>query len=197
MSPAGTRRGFFADQGWAPSAGSTVKLPSPKTVWNVSGNRTLTPDAPVTISWDNGEGLVFKRTFSVDKDYMFEIKQEVQNNTGGAVVLYPYSRVQRQELPQIEGFFILHEGLVGVLNEELQEIGYDDLKEAPDPTVVSSKGGWLGITDKYWAVVVIPNQDVEVKRHVLLYAIQRARPVPVGLYAQDRPDGRCRPDRPI
>ena len=161
LSPSGTEGGFFADHGWAPSPGNTAKLPSPKTVWSVSGGRVLTPSSPVTLTWDNGEGLTFKRTFSVDQDYMFNVTQEVMNSTGNPVVLYPYARVQRQQIPQIEGFIILHEGLVGVLNQELQELDYDDVKETPEPTVVQSKGGWLGITDKYWAVVVAPG----FKRH--------------------------------
>ncbi|MDH3740819.1 MAG: membrane protein insertase YidC [Hyphomicrobiales bacterium] len=162
LSPSGTETGFFADHGWAPSQGNTAKLPTPKTVWSVAGNRTLTPDAPVTLTWDNGGGLVFKRTFSVDKDYMFGVSQEVVNNTGAPVVLYPYARVQRQQIPKIEGFIILHEGLVGVLGEDLKELDYDDVKDDPKPTVADSKGGWLGITDKYWAVVVIPSQDTEI-----------------------------------
>ena len=193
LSPSGTQRGFFADHGWAPSAGSTIKLPNPKTVWSVSGNQTLTSDAPVTITWDNGEGLIFKRTFSVDENYMFDIKQEVQNNTDKAVVLYPYARVQRQELPQIEGFIILHEGLVGVLNEELTELGYDDVKETPAATVIPSKGGWLGITDKYWGRCRHSEAGSGGQRQVLLYPRQWTGPVPVRLYPEERPDSDARP----
>ena len=74
---------------------------------------------------------MFKRTISVDDNYLFTVRQEVQNNSSEPVVLYPYARVQRQEIPEIEGFIILHEGLVGVLNEELQELDYDDVKETP------------------------------------------------------------------
>jgi YidC/Oxa1 family membrane protein insertase len=162
LAPARTPPGFFADHGWAPSQGSTAKLPTTKTVWTVSGNKVLSNGSPVTLTWDNGEGLVFKRTISIDENYMFDIRQEVQNNTDAPVVLYPYARVQRQEIPKIEGFIILHEGLVGVLNEELREFDYDDVKETPETTTFTSKGGWLGITDKYWAAVVIPQQDQDV-----------------------------------
>ncbi len=162
LSPSGTASGFFADHGWAPSAGNSIKLPTPKTVWTAGGNKTLAPNAPVTLTWDNGEGLTFRRTFSLDDQFMFLVRQEVVNSGASPVVLYPYARVQRQELPTIEGFFILHEGLIGVLGDELQEIDYDDLKESKDATRFDSKGGWLGITDKYWAVTVIPPQDAEI-----------------------------------
>ncbi len=167
LTPVDAKDAFFADHGWAPTTGSNVKLPTSKTVWTPSGGRVLTPEAPVTLTWDNGEGLVFKRTISVDANYMFAIRQAVTNSSASSVVLYPYARIQRRDLPKLQGIYVLHEGLIGVLNEELHEIDYDDVKEDPKPISKESTGGWIGITDKYWAVVVIPAQDTAITGHFL------------------------------
>ncbi len=162
LSPSGTSGAFFADQGWAPAAGSTLKLPGAKTVWSAPKDTVLTPETPVTLTWSNGQGLTFQRTFSVDKDYMFSVRQEVRNETSQPVALYPYSRVQRQETPETQGIYVLHEGLIGVLNDELQEVDYSDVKGETVPVKVESTGGWLGITDKYWAVALIPDQKAKI-----------------------------------
>ena len=162
LSPSGTAKAFFVDQGWAPAVGSKTVLPTVKTVWSAPKDATLTPETPVTLAWNNGQGLTFSRTFSVDKDYMFSVRQEVLNKTSQAEVLYPYARVQRQGTPETLGIYVLHEGLIGVLGEELQEIDYDDVKGEPQPTKVKSDGGWLGITDKYWAVALIPDQKSSI-----------------------------------
>ncbi len=162
LSPSGTQGAFFADQGWAPAVGSSAKVPSLKTMWSAPKDAVLSPASPVTLSWNNGEGLIFLRTFSVDESYMFTVRQEVKNETGAAVALYPYGRVQRQGTPATEGIYVLHEGLIGVLQEELQEVDYSDVQGETQPIKLDSKGGWLGITDKYWAVVLIPNQADEI-----------------------------------
>lgn len=170
LSPANTPGAFFADQGWVPVANSNVRLPQPQTVWSAPAGAVLAPERPVTLTWDNGQGITFRRTFSVDRDYLFTIRQEVVNASGVPVSMYPYARVQRQGLPKIEGFFILHEGLIGVLSGELNEIDYSDVQEQREPIEKESVGGWLGITDKYWAVTAVPDQGAAVKaafRHSL------------------------------
>ena len=161
LSPSGTTGAFFADQGWAPAVGSNVKLPGAKTVWSAPKDAVLTPASPVTLTWDNGEGLIFERTFSVDEHYLFTVRQSVRNSGSEPVTLYPYSRVQRQGTPVTEGIYVLHEGLIGVLDEELQEVDYSDVK-GEAAVKMESTGGWVGITDKYWAVTLIPDQQTTV-----------------------------------
>ena len=161
LSPSGSpgpNRAFYAQHGWT-AAGGGVNAPGPETVWSVESSGPLSPDNPVTLAYDNGEGLVFRRTIEVDDDYMFSVTQGVENNTGEAVQLFPYGLISRHGIPDTQGFFILHEGPIGVLGEEgLEEFDYDSLLENGSPSTYSGTGGWLGITDKYWAAVLVPPQ---------------------------------------
>ncbi|MDI4666083.1 membrane protein insertase YidC [Xanthobacter autotrophicus] len=160
LSPSGAPHPFYAEFGWTSAAGTGVKVPGPDTLWTASG--TLTDQSPLTLSWDNGAGLVFRRTYRIDDHYMFAVKDEVENKTGAAVTLYPYALVSRHGVPKVEGFYILHEGLIGVLGDSgLQEITYAKM-DKEKPLTFAATGGWLGITDKYWAATVIPDQSVKV-----------------------------------
>src|SRR5690606_1995675 len=117
LSPAGSPQPYYLEQGWLAAAGSTVALPDGQTEWTLESGDTLTAQTPVTLAWDNGQGLVFRRTISVDEDYMFSVVQTVDNAGDADVSLFPYSRVARLYTPQTQNFFILHEGGVGVLGE--------------------------------------------------------------------------------
>ncbi|SUA99663.1 Oxa1Ec [Pannonibacter phragmitetus] len=157
FSPKGTQGAFYADNGWVSEPGAQVKLPGADTVWTVAGESNLTPGTPVTLTWDNGEGAVFSRTFSIDENYMFKVTQSVTNNTGADLTLYPYSLIVRNGTPHTEGFYILHEGLIGVTGDEgLQEIKYKTLAEDGKTMPAKANRGWLGFTDKYWAATVAP-----------------------------------------
>ncbi len=159
LNPSGTPGGFFAEQGFVPAAGQNVKLPDPRTEWQAPADSVLSPGKPVTLTWDNGEGLTFTRTISVDYDYVFTVKQEVANKSANPVSLLPYSRIQRQGTPQVAGIYVLFEGLIGVLDGTLEEIHYKDLqKEESGKITKDGTGGWLGFTDKYWAAALIPDQ---------------------------------------
>ena len=172
LNPLGAKNAYFAETGWAPVPGGKVKVPTPETVWEVEKGETLTPATPVTLKWDNGEGLIFRRLITVDENYMFTITQTVENKTGEPVTLFPYARVQRHGIPKLRGFYILHEGLIGVLGDELREITYKDIKEEENGQITAkSKGGWLGITDKYWAVTILPaNQDEPIQGRFLAFS---------------------------
>ena len=165
LSPAEGANAYFAEYGWVAAAGSTVKLPDRETLWQAEGNTTLTPQTPVTLVWDNGSGLTFRRTISIDDIYMFKVTQSVENKTAGDVTLFPYARIRREGTPLVQGFFILHEGLIGVLGENgLNEITYATaIKPDGGTTVDKAVGGWLGITDKYWAATLIPDQKAEFR----------------------------------
>ncbi len=161
LSPSGAPHPFYAEFGWASAAGTTAKVPGPDTLWASNGGK-LTPTTPLVLTWDNSEGLTFRRTFTVDDHYMFAVKDEVENKAGSAVTLYPYALVSRHGLPQVAGYYILHEGLIGVLGDNgLQEVTYAKM-DKEKPLTFSATGGWLGITDKYWAATVIPDQSVKV-----------------------------------
>ncbi|MEP9377560.1 membrane protein insertase YidC [Aquabacter sp. CN5-332] len=161
LAPAGSPHPFYAEFGWTSAPGVNVKLPGADTVWTATAS-ALTPNAPLVLTYDNGEGLLFKRTYTIDDHYMFAMKDEVENKGGAAVTLFPYALVSRHGMPQTQGYYILHEGLIGVLGDNgLQEVTYAKMDDA-QPHLFKATGGWLGITDKYWAATVIPDQSVQV-----------------------------------
>ncbi len=157
FSPKGSPKPYYADYGWVADSNSSITLPGPDTVWSVKGSGQLTPATPVTLTYDNGEGLVFERTYTIDENYMFTVEQSVVNNSGTPVTLYPYGLIARNGAPETTGFYILHEGLLGVFGEEgLMEVDYSDVQEDGPVRPAQVDQGWLGITDKYWAATLIP-----------------------------------------
>ena len=160
FSPAEAPHPYFAEYGWTAASGTTIPLPGRDTLWTAERAGPLRPGEPVTLSWDNGQGLKFRRTIEVDENYLFKITEEVENTTGAELTLYPYARIYRYGTPVVQGLFILHEGLIGVLGSAgLQELTYSGVQEdGGSRTFDNTTGGWLGFTDKYWAAVLIPNQ---------------------------------------
>ncbi|MCH9806998.1 MAG: membrane protein insertase YidC [Alphaproteobacteria bacterium] len=160
--PTHSRTPYFAEHGWLAPQGSTVKVPDGSSVWSAKEGAELTVQSPLVLTWDNGAGLTFKRTISVDAEFMFTIVDDVTNSSGNDIVLHPYARIYRFGTPKIENFFIQHEGLIGWLGDEdrLQEFGYSEIQEETSPKRFSGiNGGWVGFTDKYWGTALIPNQD--------------------------------------
>jgi len=163
FSPSGTKEPFYAEFGFVPSAGSTVKMPTKDTVWTQEGTGALTPAKPVTLSWNNGQGLTFKRTISIDDKYLFTIKDDVSNVGDAPVTLYPFGLISRHGVPPVSGYYILHEGLIGVLGDKgLQEYGYKAIDEAK-AVEFKVTNAWLGITDKYWAGTLLPSPKANVQ----------------------------------
>src|SRR5260221_3030757 len=162
-SPSGTADPYYAEFGWVPAAGSTIKLPDRDTLWQQEGTGSLTPSSPVVLKYDNGDGLTFRRTISIDDRYLFSIKDDVTNIGNAPVTLYPFALISRHGTPQVAGYYILHEGLIGYLGDQgLQEYGY---KKIDDAKAVSFKvtNGWLGITDKYWASALLPDTSAQLQ----------------------------------
>jgi YidC/Oxa1 family membrane protein insertase len=159
LHPAGTARPYYAEFGWL--GDRSIKLPDRNTVWTADRSE-LSPGKPVTLSWDNGAGLVFEQRIELDNDYVFTVTQRVRNAGDADITLAPYGLVSRTGQPDILDFYILHEGLLGVINDTLQEIDYSDLVEG-GPKRFETTGGWLGITDKYWLAAVIPDQKSHVR----------------------------------
>ncbi|MEM7547433.1 MAG: membrane protein insertase YidC [Pseudomonadota bacterium] len=167
LSPIGSEHPYYAVYGWLTAEGSTAKTPAPNTEWQLEQGGTLTPNSPITLVWDNEEGLIFRREVSVDDRYLFTIKQSVENNTGEAVSLAPYGYVARRGQPETINFFILHEGAIGVIDGELKELDYDDFEELPatgtgvrQERVTASTNGFAGFTDKYWMTTIAPGPGV-------------------------------------
>jgi YidC/Oxa1 family membrane protein insertase len=163
LSPSGTANPYYAEFGWVgPGAGP---LPTVDTLWTAD-TAELTPGKPVTLTWDNGQGLTFRREINVDSA-MFTVRDSVQNTGAAAATLYPYGLVSRHGRPTTLGYYVLHEGLIGVLGDQgLQEYTYDNVEKEPVVQGQATKGkvwsgvtgGFVGITDKYWAAAVVPDQ---------------------------------------
>ena len=141
-------------------ADEATAVPGRDTQWQADGEK-IGPSEPVTLSWDNDQGLRFVRTVGVDEHYMFTITQRVENTGDKPVSLHPYGLISRWGTPHTLGFYILHEGPIGVLGDKLHEIDYKDLREDGDVELPST-GGWMGITDKYWLTSLVPDQDSEL-----------------------------------
>jgi YidC/Oxa1 family membrane protein insertase len=164
LSPAGTKAPYFADFGWLSDAGAPVKVPGPTTQWTAPADAAVSVGHPVTLTWDNGEGLVFERTVSVDDRYMFSITDKVKSTGDKAATVYPWSALSRHGTPETAGYYILHEGAIGVFGDDgLQEIKYKDLKEKQKIEPSRVAGGWIGFVDKYWASALIPEAKAKVQ----------------------------------
>ena len=150
MTPARAPHALYADFGWLPAPGQAVALPGADTVWRVQDNlATLSKDSPVTVTWNNGQGLTFSRTYALDEHYMFTVTDSVINNTRQPVTLYPYALLSRQGLPEdFKPIAVLHEGPIGYIGDDLHEVTYKDLDKEPRQQFTG--GGWAGFTDKYW-----------------------------------------------
>ncbi len=185
LSPVGSPDPYFAEYGWVPQGGAPIKVPDRETLWSVESGDALTPETPVTLTWDNGAGLVFRRTVAIDKDYMFKVVDEVENKTAADVALLPYARVHRYGQPKAVAFYILHEGLIGVSGAQgLQEITYANAVSSGAPTTIENvTGGWLGITDKYWAAALIPDQKEPYR--AMYSAVKAAAPGERDAYQAD------------
>ncbi len=168
LSPVGQTGAYYALYGWAPGGDLAFEdVPGANTEWQLASGGTLSPDAPVTLSWDNGKGLLFSRTLSIDDNYMFTVTQAVQNTGTTEVRMAPYGIVARHGKPaDLQNFFVLHEGVVGRTDGTLTETKYADMidlptvaREAAQAEVIeATTDGWIGFTDKYWMTTLIPEQ---------------------------------------
>jgi YidC/Oxa1 family membrane protein insertase len=163
LSPSGSPHPFYAEFGWVGAPGSGLKLPNAETLWQQQGAGALTPDKPVTLTFDNGDGLEFRRTISVDDKYLFTLKDEVINKGTAPVTLHPYALISRHGTPATLGYYILHEGAVGYMGDKgLQEVTYKNLEDKKTITFEVTNA-WLGITDKYWAATLLPDTKAKLQ----------------------------------
>ncbi len=157
LNPADTHDGYFAEIGYIPDANAGT-LPGPTTVWTAPEGAKLTETTPVTLTYTNEKGITFARTIAVDDRYMFTVTDKVTNGGADAVALSSYGRITRYNKPTTPSVYVLHEGFIGVFGDQgLNETKYSKVEETP-VTLDKATGGWLGITDKYWAAAIIPPQ---------------------------------------
>ena len=157
LQPTGSLNPYFAQFGWTGEAG--LEVPNSDTIWTAD-RQQLDIGQPVTLSWTNAAGVRFEQVISLDQNFMFTVDQRVINNSGDTISATPYGRIFRGDQPETLGFYILHEGLIGVFDGALQERNYDDMPDEPGmKESFTTTGGWMGITDKYWLVALVPDQQ--------------------------------------
>lgn len=157
LSPRRFEQAYYAEYGWIPAQGSGTTVPDPSTVWTAEQGSRLAPNAPVTLKWENGQGLTFRITYNIDENYMFQVDQSVENQTGGDVALTPYGVIGRHNVPDTQELWFSHVGFVGVLEGSLKNRKWKKMRK-DGPVSFTSEDGWLGFTDKYWMTAMAPPQ---------------------------------------
>ncbi len=165
LNPKNSEKGYYIETGWAVSSGDKSKLPLDSTIWKVKGNTTLTPNNPVLLEWDNNEGLIFTKKIELDEKFLFKITQSIKNNSKNSFQFFPYAQITRNYKPEVTPIYILHEGFIGVFEDQLEEIDYEDIEK--EKFITNSSKGWLGITDKYWLTAIVPERGKNFKSEFL------------------------------
>ncbi len=160
LNPRNLNNGYYIETGWATNS-KNIDVPNSKTIWQVVGNNKLTPNNPVNLRWENDQGIIFEKRISIDDEYLFTVDQSIKNTTEKKYNFYPYGQIIRNTAPKVTNFYILHEGLLGVFDDQLIEQDYDDIEEKKYS--VNAGKGWLGITDKYWIASLIPEKNKQFK----------------------------------
>jgi YidC/Oxa1 family membrane protein insertase len=153
LNPKQSENGYYVETGWA-TTDKNIDLPNSKTLWEIEGNKKLTPNSSVKLIWKNNQNIKFTKEISIDNQYLFDIKQTIENKSDKTYNFYPYGQIIRNIAPEVTNFYILHEGLIGVFDDQLVEEDYDDIEEKKYS--INADTGWLGITDKYWIASLIP-----------------------------------------
>ena len=161
LNPLGSEDAYYLDTGWV-SPDSSIELPGNKSKWTADKSSIGIND-PVKITWTNSQNITFEKIITLDEHYLFSVDQRVINNSDKSFDLYPFGLSKRQGLPEMQNFFILHEGPLSVTDGVLEEYDYDDLKEK-QKIKLNSVGGWIGMTDKYWQTAIIPNQNEPIQQ---------------------------------
>ncbi len=155
LNPKTSEDPYYIETGWATS--NKLLVPNNESNWVVKNNQVLTPSSPVILEWNNNQGLIFSKKFEIDDEYLITVTESIKNNTNNKIDLFLYSQINRNIKPFVQGFYILHEGLLGVVDDVLKEEKYDDLIKKKQ--TFKGSNGWLGITDKYWLTTIIPSAN--------------------------------------
>ena len=160
LNPRKLKNGYYIETGWATSS-KNIEVPNLETIWQVKNNYKLTPNNSIELYWKNEQGITFKKIIKLDDEYLFSVEQVITNNTEKKYNFYPYGQIIRNKAPAVTNFYILHEGLLGVFDDQLVEEDYDDIEDKKFS--INSESGWFGITDKYWITSIIPEKDSNFK----------------------------------
>ena len=155
LNPRNSEDGYYVETGWA-TTNKNIDLPNSNSIWNVEGNEKLTPASPVKLTWTNKQNIKFIKEINIDEQFLFTVDQKIINNSEKTYNFYPYGQIIRNKAPDVTNFYILHEGLLGVFDEQLVEKDYDDIEDKKYS--INANSGWLGITDKYWISSIIPEK---------------------------------------
>ncbi|MDB4250046.1 membrane protein insertase YidC [Candidatus Pelagibacter sp.] len=160
LSPRNVEDGYLIESGFV-STNKNIDLPDASTVWEVSGNKKLTNNSPVKLTWSNTQGITFEKHISLDDQFLFTVKEKIINRSDKSYNFYSYGQIIRNKLPEISGFYILHEGFLSVLDDQLIEEDYDDIQEKKFTQIAQE--GFVAISDKFWVTSVIPPKGKEFK----------------------------------
>ena len=160
LSPRNVEDGYLIESGFV-STNKNIDLPDASTVWEVSGNKKLTNNSPVKLTWSNTQGISFEKHISLDDQFLFTVKEKIINRSDKSYNFYSYGQIIRNKLPEISGFYILHEGFLSVLDDQLIEEDYDDIQEKKFTQIAQE--GFVAISDKFWVTSVIPPKGKEFK----------------------------------
>jgi YidC/Oxa1 family membrane protein insertase len=160
LSPKKSDEGYFVESGWATTK-SDIKVPDNNSIWQIRDGKKLTPTSPVTLEWNNREGIIFSKKIEVDNKYLFKITETIRNEKNKTIELFHYSQITKNTKPTTENFYILHEGLIGVVDKNLKEETYSTIEK--EKKTYAGKSGWFGITDKYWMSAIIPESGKSFK----------------------------------
>jgi len=156
LNPKKIEKGYYVETGWA-TTNKNIDTPNSKSLWKIEGNKKLTPNSPIKLTWTNDQNIKFEKEISIDNQYLFTVNQIIINNSEKTYNFYPYGQIIRNHAPEVTNFYILHEGLLGVFDDQLVEKDYEDIEEKKYS--VNANSGWLGITDKYWITSLIPEEN--------------------------------------
>ena len=160
LSPRNITDGYLIESGFV-SNNKNIDVPNASSIWKVEGNKKLTNNNPIKLVWNNSQGIVFEKHINLDDNFLFTIKQKIINSTNKTYDFYSYGQIIRNKIPEISNFYILHEGMIADLDDELIEEDYDDIQEKKF-TQIAQKG-WFGISDKFWISSIIPPRGKEFK----------------------------------
>jgi len=160
LSPRSVEDGYLIESGFV-STNKNIDIPDASTVWEVSGNKKLTNNNPIKLTWSNPQGIIFEKYISLDDQFLFTVKEKIINKSDKSYNFYSYGQIIRNKLPEISGFYILHEGFLSVLDDQLIEEDYDDIQEKKFSQIAQE--GFVAISDKFWVTSIIPPKDKEFK----------------------------------
>ena len=156
LNPKKAQNGYYVETGWV-TTNKNIEIPNSKTKWEIEGNNKLKPNSPVKLVWTNDDNIKFEKKISIDNQYLFTVNQTIINNSDKTYNFYTYGQIIRNEAPEVTNFYILHEGMLGVFDDQLIEEDYEDIEEKKYS--INAEKGWLGITDKYWITSLVPENE--------------------------------------